>query len=319
MRPLVDAEVEYSAITDDGLLRAAVFKGLREDLALPPMKAPSIRPPARPHVGVPRENILQLLPDAVVPSKEQLAEYWQRIAKQALPYLGHRPLKLVRHVHGTTFYHKGPLPKDIPKAVHRLRIEKREGGEGTRLWVDSLDGLLGLVQIGAVELHPWNATVDDIERADRIVIDLDPGEDVAWDAGVEAALGMRDLMKAEGLATWPKLTGGKGIHVMCPLVERIPHDQAHKFARHLVTTFAKRHAERYVLSAQAMRRGRIFLDYLRNGRGTTAIGTYSPRAREGFPIAAPVSWLRIESGIRSDVFTMSNPPPHASRSNQRGT
>jgi len=159
VKPLVDAEVEYSAITDDGLLRAAVFKGLREDLALPAAKAQSIRPSARlpaskAHVGVPRQNILQLLPDAVIPTKRQLREYW----KQALPHLGHRPLKLVRHVRGTTFYHKGPLPKDIPQAFHQLRIEKRDGGEGIRLWVDSLDGFLGLVEIGAVELHPWNAT-----------------------------------------------------------------------------------------------------------------------------------------------------------------
>lgn len=89
-----------------------------------------------PQIGVPRQNILQLLPDAVVPTKEQLADYWQHVSKQALPHLGHRPLKLVRHVHGMTFYHKGPLPKDIPNAVHQLHIEKREDGESVRLWVD---------------------------------------------------------------------------------------------------------------------------------------------------------------------------------------
>src|SRR5205823_10003152 len=108
---------EFSAITADGLLRAAVFKGLRDDLAAPRVKAPSIVPAGghrRPHIGVPGENILQLLPDAVVPTKEQLAAYWARVHKRALEYLGHRPLKLVRRVHGTTFYHKGPLPKDIP-------------------------------------------------------------------------------------------------------------------------------------------------------------------------------------------------------------
>jgi bifunctional non-homologous end joining protein LigD len=312
VKPLVDAEVEYSAITDDGLLRAAVFKGLRDDLALPAIKAPSIRPSKRPHarkphIGVPRQNILQLLPDAIVPTKAQLAAYWRRVWKRALPHLGRRPLKLVRHVHGTTFYHKGPLPDDIPNAVHRLHIEKREGGEGVRLWVDSLEGFLGLVQIGAVELHPWNATVDDIERADRIVIDLDPGEDVPWQAVADAALAMRELMKAEGLATWSKLTGGKGIHVMAPLADRLPHDETHRFARGLVTALARRDPRLFVLSAQAKRRGRIFLDSLRNGRGTTAIGAYSPRARAGFPIAAPVSWSRIEAGIRPDAFTMDDP------------
>jgi bifunctional non-homologous end joining protein LigD len=308
VEPSVEAEVEYGALTDDGLLREAVFKGLRDDLAPPKVRAPRLVPStARGKLGVPKENILQLLPDAIVPSREELAAYWTRVWQKALPYLGHRPLKLVRHVRGTTFYHKGPLPTDIPAAVHQLRIRKREGGEGTRLWVDSLDGLLGLVEIGVVELHPWNATVDDIEHADRVVIDLDPGEDVAWDAVVETALELRRLMQREGLTTWPKLTGGKGVHLIAPLDEPILHDRAHRLARTLVSDFAARDPSRYILSAKASRSGCIFLDYLRNGRGTTAVGTYSPRVREGFPIAAPVTWARIEQGIKPDAFTMRQP------------
>ncbi|UPJ82417.1 DNA ligase D [Bradyrhizobium sp. 183] len=307
--PILEIEVRYGALTDDGLLREAVFKGFRDDLAVRKVKAPRLVPCAagRPKLGVPRENILQLLPEAVAPSKEELADYWRRVWKKALPHLGHRPLKLVRHVQGTTFYHKGPLPKDIPAAVHQLRIQKREGGQGTRLWVDSLDGLFGLVEIGAVELHPWNATVEDFEHADRIVIDLDPGEGVGWEAVVETALDLRTLMKCEGFETWPKLTGGKGIHLMAPLAQPMLHDKAHRIAHQLVSALAARHPDRYLLSAQSKRRGRIFLDYLRNGRGTTAIGTYSPRAREGFPIAAPVTWKRIESGIAPDAFSIDSP------------
>ncbi|MCK1716067.1 MULTISPECIES: DNA ligase D [unclassified Bradyrhizobium] len=309
VEPSVDLEVQYGALTDDGLLREAVFKGLRDDLAVRNVKVPRLVPSsaARLKLGIPKENILQLLPDAVVPSKEELADYWARVWNKALPHLGHRPLKLVRHVHGTTFYHKGPLPKEIPAAVHQLRIKKREGAEGTRLWVDSMEGFLGLVQIGAVELHPWNSNVEDFERADRIVVDLDPGEGVAWESVAETALELRILMKREGFGTWPKLTGGKGIHLMAPLAEPMLHDQAHRIARGLVSEFAARDPGRYILSAQAARNGRIFLDYLRNGRGTTAIGTYSPRAREGFPIAAPVTWKRIESGIRPDAFTIESP------------
>jgi bifunctional non-homologous end joining protein LigD len=191
--------------------------------------------------------------------------------------------------------------------MHRLRVKKRDGGEGTRLWVDSLDGLLGLVSIGAVELHPWNATVDDIEHADTLVIDLDPGEGVEWKRVVDAAMAMRAILRRDGLACWPKLTGGKGIHLVAPLKKRVTHDLAHEWARHLVGELAERDSRHYILSAQANRRGRIFLDYLRNGRGTTAIGTYSPRVREGFPIAAPVTWKRTESGIRPDAFTMQSP------------
>jgi bifunctional non-homologous end joining protein LigD len=114
-------------------------------------------------------------------------------------------------------------------------------------------------------------------------------------------------MKRQGFDTWPKLTGGKGVHLMAPLSEPILHDQAHRIARSLVSDFAARNPACYILSAQAKRSGRIFLDYLRNGRGTTAIGTYSPRARQGLPIAAPVTWTRIESGIEPDAFTMDNP------------
>jgi len=309
VEPTVDAEVEYGSLTDDGLLREAVFKGLRDDRAVRKVKAPRLVPSSagRPKLGVPKENVLQLLPDAVVPSKQELGDYWERVWKKALPHLGHRPLKMVRHVHGTTFYHKGPLPKDIPKAVHQLRIQKREGGQGTRLWVDSLDGFLGLVQIGAVELHPWNSTTEDIERADRIVIDLDPGDGVDWGQVADTALELRAFIKREGLEAWPKLTGGKGIHLVAPLDEPMLHDQAHRIARGLCSDFAARQPERYLLSAQARRSGRIFLDYLRNGRGTTAIGTYSPRARQAFPIAAPVTWTRIEKGVRPDAFTLDSP------------
>ncbi|MBV9814013.1 MAG: non-homologous end-joining DNA ligase, partial [Acetobacteraceae bacterium] len=201
VEPVIDAEIEYSGVTDDGLLRAPVFKGVRDDLASVPVRAPAVRT-ARPKTGtgvggVPRENILQLLPDAVVPSKDELRAYWRKVGKRALNYLGRRPLKLVRHTRSTTFYHMGPLPP-IPDTVHQLRIEKREGGEGIRVWVDDIDGLLGLVAMDAVELHPWAATVDDIERPDRLVFDLDPGPGIAWAFVIETALKLRDILKHEG-------------------------------------------------------------------------------------------------------------------------
>ncbi|WP_201270037.1 DNA ligase D [Sinorhizobium meliloti] len=305
VEPRVYAEVDYSGVTDDGLLREPVFKGLQKTSRDAPKKLASVTPTSGP---VPRENILQLLPDAVVPSKEELAAYWTRVADRALHFLGGRPLKLVRHLHGTTFYHKGPLPP-IPPEVHQLRIEKREGGEGVRLWVDDLAGLLGLVEIGAVELHPWAATVDDIEHADTLIFDLDPGEGVAWEFVVETALRLRELLQAEGLQNWPKLTGGKGVHLMAPLPEKMAHNAVHAYAKRLAQQFASSDPDRYLTSAQLSHRpGKLFLDYLRNGRGTTAVGTYSPRARPGFPVAAPATWEEIERRIKPDAFTMTRPP-----------
>jgi bifunctional non-homologous end joining protein LigD len=301
IEPRIEAEVEFGSITQDGILRESVFKGLRDDL-LPPQ-----RPARSASRAVPRENILQLLPDAVVPSKEELATYWRKVAKRALVYLGRRPLKLVRHTRGLTFYHKGRLPP-VPDAVHQLRIEKREGGEGIRLWVDDLAGLLGLVEIGVVEVHPWAATVGDIEHADHLIFDLDPGPGVTWAAVIEAAVGMRDLLRQEGLRSWPKVTGGKGLHLMAPLTDKLSHDAAHTYAKRLAQKLAATKPDQYLTVADPLKRGgRIFIDYLRNGRGTTAVGTYSPRARPGSPIAAPVTWRQIEDGIQPDAFTMAHP------------
>jgi bifunctional non-homologous end joining protein LigD len=333
VRPELVAEVTFLTWTDEGLLRQVVYQGLRADkparevtrpLATdsppPPTTAPAAVPRRaaaaprmlgtrrRTSTAVPAENILQLLPDAVAPSKEQLAQYWTKVAARALKHLGRRPLKLVRHTKGTTFYHMRPLPP-IPAAVHQLRIEKRGGGQGVRLWVDDLAGLLGLVQIGAVELHPWGATVDNVERPDLLVFDLDPGEGVAWDFVVETAFALREMLASNGLECWPKTTGGKGLHIMVPVAQDMSWDAAHAMTRRIVQQLAATDRDRYVTSAQlAKRPGKLFIDYLRNGRGTTAIGAYSPRAREGFPVSAPVTWRDVEKGVRSDAFTMDKPP-----------
>ncbi len=285
---------------------------LRQEL--PATHKPARRTPAEPRGkaeqsrGALPEDIQQLLPDAIAPSKDELAAYWKRVATDALPYLGRRPLRLVRHVGGKTFYHQGALPP-VPDAVHQLRIEKREGGEGARLWIDSLEGLLGLLEIDVVELHPWGSTIDDIERPDGLAFALDPGEGVDWKFVTETALQMRDLLSAEGLDSWPKLTGDPSLHVMVPIEPDLNWDEAHAYSKSIAERLAATAPERYVTMASlAKRQGRLFINWLCNGRGTTAVGTYSPRALRGFPIAAPVSWRDLEHGIKPDAFTMSRPP-----------
>jgi bifunctional non-homologous end joining protein LigD len=312
LEPVVEAEVQYGGTTDRGLVRAGVFKGIRDDLTKPspPAKREAFRFPheKRGEHGVPKENILQLLPHAVAPSKGQLAAYWRKSAKRALEYLGGRPLKLVRHTHGITFYHRGPLPP-IPPAVHQLHIRKREGGEGVRVWIDDLDGLLGLVEMDAVELHPWAATIDDIEHPDRLVFDLDPGPGVTWDFVKDTAFELRDLLKAEGHESWPKLTGGKGLHLMVPIEPRMSHDQARTYCRRLAEKFAAADPARYTTSpAPPDRIGRLYIDYLRNGRGNTAVGAFSPRAQNGFPIAAPVTWSDLEGDVKPNSFSIDRLP-----------
>jgi bifunctional non-homologous end joining protein LigD len=325
VRPELVAEVIYLTWTDENLLRQVVYEGLREDKPaievrrhVPhPGPAPPEPRPARSkrqrskRLPIPAENILQLLPEAVVPSREDLCAYWERVADDALAYLGRRPLKLVRHVKGTTFYHMGPLP-EIPPAVNQLRFEKRTGGTGTRLWVEDLAGLLGLVEIGVVEIHPWGAKIEDIEHPDLLVFDLDPGAGVHWNFVVETAFRMRDLLAAEGLDCWPKTTGGKGLHVMVPIEPRMYWDRAHDYTRRIAERLAAKAPDRYITSAAlATRPGHLFIDYLRNGRGTTAVGAYSPRARSGFPIAAPVTWPELQAGIRSDALSIDAPPARA--------
>jgi bifunctional non-homologous end joining protein LigD len=325
VEPRLVVEVKFLTWTEEGLLRQVIYEGVREDkpaeqVGRPQSKpasskakptAPGQRqfPPRQKSLPVPRENILQLLPDAVVPSDEQLAAYWTKVADRALPHIGRRPLKLVRHVKGTTFYHMGPLPP-VPDAVHQLKIEKRKGGEGTRLWVDDLAGLLGLIEIGVVEIHCWGARVDDIERPDMLVFDLDPGHGIGWEFVVESAFRLREILAGVGLDSWPKSTGGKGVHIMVPIKRDLTWGPAHELTRDLAERLVATAPERYTISAAlADRPGRLFVDYLRNGRGTTAVAAYSPRARPDFPIAAPIGWKDLERGIRPESFTRYKLPP----------
>jgi bifunctional non-homologous end joining protein LigD len=253
--------------------------------------------------GVSKRNIMRILQDAVVPTRDELTKYWQAVGNRALRYLARRPLTLVRHLNGITFFHKGPLPP-IPEPVHHLTFQKREGGEGVRVWIDNVPGLLGLVEMDVIELHPWGSTVDDIEHPDLLVFDLDPGPGIDWHFVIHTALELRTALQKEGYQPWAKTSGGKGLHVMVPLPDR-------KWDWAKVRVWTKRFAEkfanrdpRYTASSTVHREGRLFIDYLRNGRGNTAVGAYSPRARPGFPVSMPVSWSQVKSGIRSDTYTL---------------
>ena len=160
-----------------------------------------------------------------------------------------------------------------------------------------------------VEVHPWAATVDDIEHADQLVFDLDPGAGVAWEFVIETALRLRKLLEDEGLESWPKTTGGKGLHLMVPIERDITHDAARLYCKRLAQRLA---ATRPAPLSRprpipAKRGKRIYIDYLRNGRGTTAVGAYSPRARAGFPVAAPVTWRQVENGVPPHSYSMERP------------
>jgi bifunctional non-homologous end joining protein LigD len=171
--------------------------------------------------------------------------------------------------------------------------------------VDTVAGLVALADVGVIEVHPWNSTIDDLEHPDQMVFDLDPGDGVEWNFVQQTAIELRNWLKHEHrLQSWPKATGGKGLHLMVPLDGSRDHDQAREWSHRLMASFARKDARYTVSSSLRERPGRLFLDYLRNGRGTTAVGTYSPRARPGFPVAVPLTWKQVEGGVRADAKLM---------------
>jgi bifunctional non-homologous end joining protein LigD len=155
---------------------------------------------------------------------------------------------------------------------------KADGKPGVRLWVDSVGGLLGLVEIGVVEVHPWAATIEDIERPDHLILDLDPGPGIKWPFVRDTTFAIRELLEREGYDCWPKLTGGSGLHVMAPIKPDLTHKEVHAYALDLANQVAARDPARYTTEAGPLRRiGKLFIDHLRNGRGFTAVAAYSPR------------------------------------------
>ena len=249
-----------------------------------------------------------------IPSKAELETYWRRVADRALPYLGNRLLNIVRpSPHGGVDYHRGALPP-VPSAVHQLRIEKSDGTRGVRVWVDDLAGLLGLVEMDVIEIHPWGSTVDDIERPDLLAFNLKPGEGIEWRFVAETARRLRQLLAAADLDCWPKTTGDGSLHVMVPFARKLIWEDARGVAKDIAERLEATEPDRYTLSARTNRAGKLLIDYLRNGRGSTVVGAYSPRALPGSPIAAPIAWEDLDPGIHPDSFTMRKLPPDPDKS-----
>ncbi|WP_448188628.1 non-homologous end-joining DNA ligase [Azospirillum sp. sgz301742] len=227
-------------------------------------------------------------------TKRGLAEFYAGIAGRILPHVANRPLTLVRCPSGSgdaCFVQKHPWA-GLHKAVRRVR----SGGEEW-LAVDDLAGLVALVQMGVLELHPWGATVDDLERPDRIVFDLDPDEGVPWAQVVAGAREIRADLETRGLRSFVKTTGGKGLHVVLPIEPAADWGTVKTFAYDVAARLAERQPERYTTNPlKEARGGRIFLDHLRNSRGATAVAAYSTRAHPGAPVATPLDW----EGLRDD-------------------
>ena len=270
-------------------------------------------------------------PDRVVfpaarATKLDLARYYEAVAPWVLPHLVDRPLTLVRCPNGVTagaekrgpecFYMKHAKVWAAFGTIRRVRIqEKTKVGE--YVIVDSLDALVGLVQMNVLELHTWNSRAADIERPDRIIIDLDPGAGVGWRDVVAAATVVRKLFAALDLACFVKTTGGRGLHVVVPIVPHADWSECLAFARAFALALVRRQPETFTERfAKAGRSDKILLDYLRNNRTNTSIAAYSTRARPSAPVSVPVTWTELARLASPDRFTMATVPPRLARLRQ---
>ncbi|HEX6243487.1 MAG TPA: non-homologous end-joining DNA ligase [Polyangiales bacterium] len=257
-------------------------------------------------LGFPLTNLEKVLYPEQGLRKADLIAYTAAVAPRMLPHVANRPLVLVRCPQGRgqkCFYQKN-VEDGVPGAVHTLQIQETTTSNHYA-YVKDMAGLAALAQLGVLEVHMWGCHVDRVENPDLFVFDLDPGDDVSWERVVEAAQRMRERLGDLGLRSFVKTTGGKGLHVVAPVQRKWSWDEHKAISLAVVAELARREPDRYLLNMRKqLRTGKIFLDYLRNGRGATAIAPYSTRAREGATVATPLTWEELEQGVDPRSFTV---------------
>jgi bifunctional non-homologous end joining protein LigD len=295
--PELVAEVAFAETTPDGVLRHSSFLGLREDKAATEVVAetPVVLEAPEIHVKVSSRDRV-IFPESSV-TKGELAEYYAAVSGIMLPWAGNRPISLVRCPQGRAkacFFQKHDAGSFKGEYVHKVSIREKEGSSEDYLSVDSADGLVACVQMGTIEFHGWGSSVAAIEQPDRMVFDLDPDEELGFDVVKKAAADLKEHLAELGLVSFAMLSGGKGVHVVVPLTPQAEWPAVKDFADRFARALASAEPDRFVANmSKAKRKGRIFIDYLRNQRGSTAVLPYVARARAGAPVAAPVSWTEL--------------------------
>ena len=312
VRPVFVAEVDVRGWTADGLLRQASFKGLREDKPAGEVvrESPPSDPPAQPQSSAVELTHPDRLywPDVGV-TKQGLADYYAQAWLRMAPFVVGRALALVRCPAGVTgqkFFQKHAW-KGVNSAIALVDDPKEKGA--ALISIRNFDGLAALVQMAVLEIHPWGSTVADWERPDTIVMDLDPGDNVAWEVVIEAAREVRERLEQAGLAAFVKTSGGKGLHVVAPVKPGAGWPEVKAFTKGIADAMTADSPQRYVATiAKAKRKGKILIDYLRNQRGMTAIAAYSTRARPGAAVSMPLGWDELSPAIGPAHFTVANAP-----------
>jgi bifunctional non-homologous end joining protein LigD len=342
LKPDLIAEIEFEGWTDSGMIRQAAFKGLREDkdpndvvAETANMQKPAGQKliPAKKHaarkktasasktagastvMGVtlskPEKALWPDAGDGKPVTKLDLARYYEQIGEWMLPHLVGRPCSLVRApdgIKGQQFFQRHAM-QGSPKLFDFVKVR---GDKAPYVQIDRVEALAAVAQIGALELHPWNCARNDPESAGRLVFDLDPAPDVKFDAVIAAAHDICERLEKLGLVCFCKTTGGKGLHVVTPLLEgkkAVAWPIAKNFAHLVCAQMAQDSPTRYLDNmSKAKRSGRIFLDYLRNDRTATAVAVLSPRAREGAPVSMPLVWRDVKKGLDPKAFTVRTGP-----------
>lgn len=323
VEPQLVVEVSFTEWTTDGRLRHPVFQGVREDkpsnevrreeAKVSQVNQVTTRPsPAKKRPSPAKTSGVSIShPDRVVypeagVTKAELAEHFARVAPLLLPHTAGRPLALIRCPEGIAkecFFQKH-WPGTPPPAIDTVPIRQSDGVR-RHVVIHDVEGLIALVQWGVMEIHAWGSRADDPERPDRIIFDLDPDPAITWQQVKEAATGVRGLLEGLGLASWLKTSGGKGLHVVVPIARRSSWDEVSAFARAVAEHMQAEFPDRFIAKAsKAARRGLIFVDWLRNTRGATAIAPWSTRAREAAGVSVPIPWSRLEKLTAGDEYTL---------------
>ncbi|MEY8838002.1 DNA ligase D, partial [Cribrihabitans sp. XS_ASV171] len=309
--PKLVAEVAYTEFTAEGRIRHGVFHGLREDKEAKDVSAKAEAETDSDSEDAKIEGVRissagrVVYPGAGV-TKGDIARHYALVAERFLDHAADRPVSLLRCPSGIEdecFFQKH-AGKGFPGSLGTVAIEEKDGETADYIYLRGTDAVLGAVQMGTLEFPIWGAARDKLEKPDRMVFDLDPDKGLGFEKVKEAAFEIRDALDVIGLEAAAMVTGGKGIHVIVPLRRTAGWDTVKGFAQTFSHVLAERHPDRYTATmSKAKRKGRIFLDWLRNERGATAIAPYSLRARSGAPVAVPVEWDELETLATANGFT----------------
>ncbi|MDH2386301.1 DNA ligase D [Bradyrhizobium sp. CER78] len=331
LKPELVAEIEFAGWTDAGNIRQAAFKGLRRDKpaheveAERPVVTNVVKPMAKGRssgkssgevMGVtishPDKALWPDAGDGEPVTKLDLANYFEAVGEWIIGYLKGRPCSIVRApdgIKGETFFQRHAMAG----TSKLLKLAKVSGDRKPYLQIDQVEGLAAVAQLGGLELHPWNCAPDAYDTPGRLVFDLDPAPDVAFSDVVDAAKDMRQRLTAVGLESFCKTTGGKGLHVVAPLLsgakDKVTWKEAKAFAQGICQWMAQDDPERYLINmSKAKRTGKIFLDYLRNDRLSTAVAVLSPRARPGATVSMPLTWPQLRGDLDPKKYTVRSVP-----------